>query len=1047
MKKKNKSLNFIFIHIINILLVLSNIHSNNCECLSNEPFQLSGICITDCTNIELFQDKTCIPISIKESDITEMFDKISSYYSSINVNTITNPITIEGENINYIITTNIIENSNTNSFLLNFGQNCINNINSVTSDFYIVLINILNTDYITSSNGIRLFNNNNDKYLLSNLCNKQTINIGVSIQVTNTEKDLYKQIKNEYGYDIFNIYDKFYTDKCTKFTTPDKTDISLQRRNEEYGIYTKNVCSNICTYQKFDNDENKIYCSCILGGEKKEKNDIEIDNINIKIIKCFNEIGKDIKKNYLFFIMGILCFLFLLCFIITCIRLSKNITKYVDNFDNLKNKFMEYYQNSIKQKEKAKNQCTKKHIKRNRSENNITEKEEEEEDDDESNGSDETNVNNNNFNMMNNPYNYYQNYYVNNQYNPYAQYQQYQQYQYQMYNQYMMNYMKNLNNQNNNKENDDGGEDEEEDDEENEEEEDDENEEEEDDSEEEDNVENEEKKDDEDQQKNKNEIIKKRKSRQSIFPQFKDIDDNLVYKISLDYDKAKEYSNFLKRQNEEKNKEETKNNQESEEKNDKNNINKKENKNPEKIKKKKHKKKKNKEKDELKKKKKEKKRKKEKHDINENNKIEIFKKKENIINIDDQKKKQRKSKSKEKDLKDIIKLNKKEILNQNKNQLNINNKIIKQKKNQKRPSIIDIIQKKNNKPNPPKNSITSEKEIISQESKSNNESKSQSQQSKENEEKKEDNLSEKIEIKQENEKEQKIHGLNLNSNGDNSTVDNILINSKYFKKDEISLQKQSTQYEKNISLDIKFGSDEFYTKLNNIPEYKRKLFFSNSELNFLDYEHCYDVDTRSFSEIYSSIINEENNIIFSFSFCADDYNISFAKFSLFIIQIILYLSISCLFFVDDIINNIYDKKNEFDIAYMIKPSLFTFLICLGINIPLKILIKSNNNVIDIKYEIKTFEQAKMIIRLKIFFYYFIGFIFMIFGFFLVSIFSAVYINSQIKLIICAFFTLIGNFVLQIIFSFLITSLRICALTSAEKDRKCLYNFTKALTYI
>ena len=225
--KTHKSINSSLLYFL-ILILISTINFINCDCSSNEPFKLSNVCKTDCDNIQLFQAKTCIPISTKESDITAMFNKIVSYYAGIAVNTITNSIIIEGENINYIITTNIIENSNTNSYLLKLGQNCLN---KMTSDFYIVLINIKNNNYITTSNGIRLFDNSN-QISLNNKCNKQTINIGNPISITNSEKALYKQIKSDYGYDIFNINDQFYTDKCSKFTTSDKTDMSLQRRNE-----------------------------------------------------------------------------------------------------------------------------------------------------------------------------------------------------------------------------------------------------------------------------------------------------------------------------------------------------------------------------------------------------------------------------------------------------------------------------------------------------------------------------------------------------------------------------------------------------------------------------------------------------------------------------------------------------------------------------------------------------------------------------------------------------------------------------------------------
>jgi len=56
-------------------------------------------------------------------------------------------------------------------------------------------------------------------------------------------------------------------------------------------------------------------------------------------------------------------------------------------------------------------------------------------------------------------------------------------------------------------------------------------------------------------------------------------------------------------------------------------------------------------------------------------------------------------------------------------------------------------------------------------------------------------------------------------------------------------------------------------------------------------------------------------------------------------------------------------------------------------------------------------------------------------------------NSQISLIKCAGYTLAANFVFQIIFCFLISSLRTCSLNSDEKKNKCLYDFSDILTYI
>ena len=1143
-----------------MLILLAKIVINDCECTNGEAFLKSGNCISNCDDNELFQDKSCIPISKKEEDITNMFNKIVSYYKSIAPNTYGNKIMIEGEGINYIITTSSLESSNRNnngdSYLLNLSEDCINSINEVASNYFIVLINIINTNYITTTNGIRIFNNN-DKFVLSGLCNKQVFNIGIPVEVTNKEISLYKNIKNSNGYEIFNIYDLFYTDKCTKFTSEYNTDLSLQKRNEIYGIYSKEVCSDFCTYQKFNETELKIYCKCIYGEEHKRV-EIETGGFNIKVIKCISKIGKGFMKNYMFFIVSILCFLFIVCFIISCISLSGTISGYVKEFEELKIKFLNYYKleekkevkgkrkkgnkkkGAIKKEEKEKNDDIYEEENEDDNEDEGEEEEEEEEGLDESNetyvnkkndiNNNQNNPNNqNNINNMNYPYfNFYMN---NSAFNPYIQYHQYQQYQIQMYNQYI-DYLRNINNNYNNNEKEER--------------------------------ENEEEEEDEEDIKENNE--RKKRYRYNFFPQFKKIDKNAVYTLKLDYDKVKEYSRMMKQNKE--NQEGSKKPEEETKKEKKlklNKIKKKEDKKDNKKNKHKDKDKENENKSKLKNESKNKKDvkkiKKQDEDMNENNHIDIFKKKveqnniKDFINnknlkkndIENEKKKKHKSKNKDKDLKHLLK-NQKEKIEKKVNDGNIirkhatdkNNNINIKRKDKKASKTAKIdkldlnmnYKNKNDKPNPPKNSNASERELISPEIKSNddlkiinckkeeieknekeenkNEEEEEGEEEEDNddnendesgveknddeendesgveknddeekdeeddkeknddenwEEKKEeidekeekksdinDRMQDNKEIKDKNkeeEKEQKILKLNLNSNGENSTLSNIINNSKKNDAEKISIQKpmsNSTKIEDKAKFEIKFGSVEFYKMLNKIPEAKRIDFFNSSELNYMEYKYTCDYDERTFFKIYFSMIKEENNIIYSISFCTSDYNLSLVKFSFLIIQIILYLTVSVLFFTDDTINNIFDKQNKFDIRYMILPMVFTFIICFLICMILKALIKTNNNVIDIKYEIQTYEEGLYTIRLKLIFYFFIGFIISACGWILISSWSSVFTNSQIKLIEFAGFTLGAHFILQIIYCLLITSLRICSLNSESKNNSCLYKFSKILTY-
>ena len=171
-------------------------------------------------------------------------------------------------------------------------------------------------------------------------------------------------------------------------------------------------------------------------------------------------------------------------------------------------------------------------------------------------------------------------------------------------------------------------------------------------------------------------------------------------------------------------------------------------------------------------------------------------------------------------------------------------------------------------------------------------------------------------------------------------------------------------------------------------------------------------------QIYSSILKEENNFVFSFSYFSDDYNLSLVKLSFFIIQIILYITFTCFFFTDDTINKIKDLKYEIkSLIYIIKPVVFTFAICLIINILLNTLSKINNNVLEIKYEKINYKDGLKKIRLKIIFYFIIGFIFISFGWALDCSFGVLFIKIYIKLLICSGITLIANFILQIIFCF------------------------------
>ena len=112
-------------------------------------------------------------------------------------------------------------------------------------------------------------------------------------------------------------------------------------------VYYK-VSENLQRDKIYGEDQLQVNCSCTYGGEEKEENEIKSDIINYKVIKCYKKIFKGIKKNYLFFIISALCFLFLLCCIISFIILSSRINKYVEKFSLLKTNFLNYFPKEVK---------------------------------------------------------------------------------------------------------------------------------------------------------------------------------------------------------------------------------------------------------------------------------------------------------------------------------------------------------------------------------------------------------------------------------------------------------------------------------------------------------------------------------------------------------------------------------------------------------------------------------------------------------------------------------------------------------------------------
>ena len=210
------------------------------------------------------------------------------------------------------------------------------------------------------------------------------------------------------------------------------------------------------------------------------------------------------------------------------------------------------------------------------------------------------------------------------------------------------------------------------------------------------------------------------------------------------------------------------------------------------------------------------------------------------------------------------------------------------------------------------------------------------------------------------------------------------------------------------------------------------------------------MDKRSYFQYYLGLIRKKHIIIFTF-FPIEDYNLVSLKIASFLLQFSLYFTLNALFFTDDTIHQIYLDNGEMDFKFHVPQLIYTSLISTAINIVIRNLSLSEKNIIIIKQAkslssaIKNGNKAKKLLKIKLIVFFLVSFILILFFWYYLSCFCAVYTNTQIILIKDSLI----SFGLSMIYPFGINLIpgifRITALRAPKKDKKCLYEFSQIVS--
>ena len=175
------------------------------------------------------------------------------------------------------------------------------------------------------------------------------------------------------------------------------------------------------------------------------------------------------------------------------------------------------------------------------------------------------------------------------------------------------------------------------------------------------------------------------------------------------------------------------------------------------------------------------------------------------------------------------------------------------------------------------------------------------------------------------------------------------------------------------------------------------------------------------------MLKKKHLLLFSF-IPMNDYNLMHIKICLFLYIFSVYFSINTLFFTDVTMHKIYKDKGVYNLLYQLPKILYSTIISSIMNLLIKFLALSEKNILMLKQS-KTKEelnqkeiQTLSCLKLKFILFYLFGTIFLIIFWYYVSVFCAVYKNTQIILIedtlFSFLFSLLYPFALNLIPSFI-----------------------------
>ena len=243
---------------------------------------------------------------------------------------------------------------------------------------------------------------------------------------------------------------------------------------------------------------------------------------------------------------------------------------------------------------------------------------------------------------------------------------------------------------------------------------------------------------------------------------------------------------------------------------------------------------------------------------------------------------------------------------------------------------------------------------------------------------------------------------------------------------------------------IKKNKNNKINKKNN----NEKKELNDYEMNSLSYEDALKYDKRSYFSYYLSLLKTKQIIIFTF-FTKSDYNSRIIKIILFLLSFALFYSINALFFTDSTMHKIYIDHGIYNFLYQLPQIAYSTIISTIIDTIISNLSLTEESISEFKQMKlkKKINESKKIIKciyIKFIFFYILNYLFLGFIWYYLSVFCAVYKNTQIFLLKDTLISFATSLVYPFASNLIPGLLRIPSLRAKNQDRYYLYKFSQII---